>query len=119
MLSDSGYIYRLECLPEDIPPEGNASAIDETTDAEILAWIHSELAAGNEWAWCCVKVTCEHKDLLDTGLRGYDSLGGCSYKSEYDFRTDEHYQYMCETARQDLEDKVKAILRAAAGGGED
>ena len=73
--------FRLECSPEDTSPEGNASAIDKETDKEILDWIYSELNAGNEWAWCQVKVSARWK-----GLEGVDYLGCCSYKSESDFR---------------------------------
>jgi len=73
--------FSLECHPEDIPIEGNASAIDEETDAETEGWIRDQLEAGNEWAWCRVRVVARWD-----GFEGDDWLGGCSYRSEADFR---------------------------------
>lgn len=77
--------YTLECLPEDINIKGNCSAIDEETDRETEQWIIRELRAGNEWAWCCAKVTCTIEFNGHTFV-GQDVLGCCSYKSKEDFK---------------------------------
>ena len=74
--------FKVECLEEDMPITGNASAIDDETDAQIESEIAESLNHGNPWAWCCVKVTCGFDDWQITGT---DHLGGCSYKSEQDF----------------------------------
>ena len=40
------------CEPEDMSIDGNASAIDDDTDAQIAAHIREQLNMGNQWAWC-------------------------------------------------------------------
>jgi hypothetical protein len=72
--------FVLECQPEDIPVEGNASAIDPETDAETESWIYDQLERGNEWAWCAVVVRARWD-----GFEGTDCLGCCSYESEESF----------------------------------
>lgn len=80
----------VECLPEDLPIKGNASAIDEATDRQIVRKIKQELAAGNEWAWCCVRVTVEYEDNAEC-----EYLGCCNYKNRHDFiKNSGHYQDM-------------------------
>lgn len=77
----------LKCHPEDTPIEGNASAIDEATDREIAASIRRQLDGGNGWAWCCVEAWATYR-----GLRGASAyLGGCSYTSEEEFRSDGYW----------------------------
>lgn len=71
----------LECLPEHVRIAGNASAIDDDTDRETERWIESQLARGNDWAWCCARVTLTFADLAES-----DTLGCCSFRSEGDFR---------------------------------
>ena len=89
--------FTIECLAEDIPVEGNCSAIDEETDKANEEMIYEQLDSGNEWAWCCVKVTAEYK-----GIEGADYLGGCSYKNEDDFKKDGYYEDMKKAAFADL-----------------
>jgi hypothetical protein len=90
--------FTIECLPEEIPVKGNCSAIDEETDRETEEHINNQLNSGNEWAWCCVKVTAKYK-----GIEGADYLGGCSYESEKDFtEQDGYYKDMKQAAFNDL-----------------
>ncbi len=97
--------FTIECLPEDMQIEGNASAIDEDTDNEIAQHIHDELNNGNEWAWCTVKVTATYK-----GHEGTDYLGGCSYKSENDFKeVGGYYEDMKIAAFNDLIASLEAL----------
>ena len=73
--------------PEDLPIDGNASAIDEETDKEIARDIREQLDSGNAWAWCMAHVRVTYRGVLSS-----DSyLGGCSYASEKDFRNDNGY----------------------------
>ena len=72
----------LKMEPEEMQIEGNASCIDEKTDAETCRWIRSQIESGNDWAWCATSVTA-----TIGSYSGSDSLCGCSYHSEADFRT--------------------------------
>jgi len=60
----------LHTEPEDIPYEG------EFGDPEDQAWVRDQLASGNHYAWCSVRVRAEHD-----GLFGMATLGACSYES--------------------------------------
>ena len=88
----------VECLPEDMQIEGNCSAIDPETDRATEEHIRAELENGNEWAWCCVKVTLKYG-----GFEGTDYLGGCSYKSKADFiESDGYFADMVSQAFDEL-----------------
>lgn len=97
----------LECLPEHTPIHGNASAIDDETDAATERWIERQLARGNDWAWCTVRVVARFGDFVGSSV-----LGCCSYKSERDFRRDGYYADMVAEAVEDLN---QSIGRAAVG----
>lgn len=73
--------YEVRCLPEDETPE---SCYPDDTP-EVLRWIHEQLAAGNEWAWCCVEVTAKTTDQHGKEYVGRAYLAGCSYASREDF----------------------------------
>ena len=103
-------IFSVECLPEDISPEDNASAIDDETDAEILAWINAELESGNEWAWCQVRVVARYG-----AFEGTDYLGGCSYRSEEDFKAGGYYEDMKAQALIALEENIRLALASLRG----
>lgn len=96
----------LECEPEQLIIEGNASAIDIEADAETEAWIHAELDSGNEWAWCYVRLTVRWN-----GFEGVDGLGGCSYKSEQDVRKNLLPDMLSE-ALADLNRKIAEAVEA-------
>ncbi len=74
--------YKVYCEEEHLPYVGNCSAIDEDTDRSNEKWIADQLEAGNDWAWCSVRVSASFR-----GVVGVDHLGGCSYLSEEDFCT--------------------------------
>ena len=95
----------LECLPEDLQIEGNASAIDPETDRQTVEWIKSKLEAGNEWAWCMVKVTARWN-----GLEASDSLGACSYKNEEEFKQGGYYEDMVQNVLDELQRQAEAIV---------
>lgn len=73
--------FVVECCHEELPIRGNCSAIDDETDEAAAESIFEQLAAGNEWAWCCVRVTAKWR-----GWTASETLGGCSYTSEAQFR---------------------------------
>ena len=98
-------IYTVECLPEDMPVRDNVQASgDAALDREAEEDILRDLEAGNPWAWCTVKVTAKLG-----AYQGDDYLGGCSYKSEEEFRTESvYFEDMKETARRDLVGRLEA-----------
>lgn len=99
--------YAVECLPEEERIEGNCSAVDPETDQQTADWIRDQLNNGNEWAWCCIKVTASI-DGID--VVGTDYLGCCSYKSESDFcRPGGYYDDMKEVAKRDMLEKLKEL----------
>lgn len=102
--------YTLECSPEDIEVRGNAMASgDDEADKEAEDAIIADLEAGNEWAWCCAKVTAEWN-----GFEGEDYLGGCSYRDEADFKAEGgYYEDMKERALDDLYAQVRSALGRA------
>lgn len=93
--------FTLECLCEDIPIEGNASAVDPATDRTTEEWIREQLAAGNEWAWCTAKVTCQWD-----AFSAVKYLGCCSYESEEAFRNDPYFSDLCAEALDALNEKI-------------
>ncbi len=96
----------VECLPEDLQIEGNASAIDPVTDAEIVKNIYDQLESGNEWAWCCIKVTLKWK-----GFEGTDYLGACSYKSKKDFiESNDYFPDMVSRAFDELVSNIESDI---------
>lgn len=98
--------WQLECLPEDMPIRGNASAWGEPDDSEYAERIENELADGNQWAWCQVRLVGRYK-----GLTASDSLGGCSYASEEDFRQGGYYEDMRAVVLADLQKQLEDIRR--------
>jgi hypothetical protein len=98
---------------EDMPFEGNCSAIDPETDKSAEDYIRAELERGNEWAWCCAHVRAECEDFT-----GDAYLGGCSYGSAEEFKAPGgYYADMCQEALDDLRagmvDTINAGERAA------
>jgi hypothetical protein len=93
--------FTVECHPEDISVKGNASAIDDETDAETERGIRDQLEAGNGWAWCQVRVVAKWN-----GFEGDDWLGGCSYLSEQDFLAGGYFEDMKEAALSHLNEVI-------------
>ena len=109
-LTESEVTFSIECLSEDTPIDGNAMASgDDAADQECYDWIRAELYRGNDWAWCCVKVTATWE-----GFKGVDYLGCCSYHSEADFRQDGYYDDMRGRALEDLNASVRHAAETVA-----
>ncbi len=95
----------VECHGEDLPFKGNAMASgQEDMDREAEEWIASQLADGNEWAWCLSRVVATWE-----GFTGDAYLGGCSYLSEADFMRCEGDQQTAEA----IGDLARTILKAS------
>lgn len=106
-LSEEEVEFEIECVPEDMPIHGNANAIDGLTNEQIENDIRDQLAGGNTWAWCIIRVTARWADY-----EGYSYLNGCSYRSEEQFKhPDGHYPKMKALALADLNDIVTAHAR--------
>ena len=100
--------YELECLPEYDAPEGHFASGDDEDDKATCQWIRDELAAGNPWAWCCAKVTARYKGI--DGIEGASYLGGCSYRSEEDFRQPgDYFDDMKADAAADLRAQLEKL----------
>lgn len=83
-----GIAITVEASASDLPIEGNAMASgDDAADKRVERWIKKQLDAGNIWAWCEVHVRVTYRGVLSADAY----LGGCSYKSEADFRHDNGY----------------------------
>ena len=98
----------VECLPEDMPIEGNASAIDDETDAEIARDIRDQLEQGNPWAWCTVRVSVS-TEIAGMTFQRDNYLGGCSYKSEEDFKKCGYFTDMVAECSDDLAEDLKNL----------
>lgn len=105
-LTEADVEFEIECLPEHIPVRGNAMASDDPDlDREQEDSIIRDLENGNEWAWCCVKVTASWN-----GFVGTDYLGGCSYKSEEDFKACDYFEDMKGEALSDLNSHLESLV---------
>lgn len=92
----------IACEPEDVDVRGNALASgDDAEDRKQEQWVYDQLASGNQWAWCFVKVTARYE-----GFTGRDTLGCCSYLSEADFTASGYREDMIREACLDLANQL-------------
>ena len=79
------------------------------TEPDNVAWVKKELEDGNAWAWCCVEVRASWWNRK-TGqtYKGSDYLGGCSYRSEADFKQPGYYDDMKKIAYDELVSNIDA-----------
>jgi hypothetical protein len=74
-------------------------------DEACVQWIRDQLASGNEWAWCTIKISVSYG-----GLTANDYLGACSYESEKDFVLGGgYYDDMVTTALKELATDLEKI----------
>lgn len=109
MITDDDVEIEIECLNEECPIEGNCSSIDPQTDAENERKVREDYESGNEWAWCCVKVTVTCK-----GLTASDTLGCCSYADIQEFRESDYYIDMVDACMVDLNRQLNELISVAA-----
>jgi hypothetical protein len=95
--------YVVEAHEESVPVRGNVLASgDSQLDKEAEDDVNERLNKGEPWAWCCVHVEAKWR-----GFVGRDTLGGCSYHSEKDFRLGPYFEDMCQVALEDLNEQVE------------
>lgn len=88
----------------DIEPE-DQNYRNQFDDPTCVKWIADQLARGNEWAWCTVKVTASYK-----GLEASDYLGGCSYENRAAFvQGGGYYDDMVTTALTELAQDLEKL----------
>ena len=101
--------YHIVVEQDDLTVRGNAMVSgDDAADKEIEDEILSRLNRGDVWAWAWVKVVASCQ-----GFEGYDTLGGCCYKDEEDFKKDGYFESMKAEALHEL----KRHLENAASEG--
>ncbi len=89
--------------------EGNAiDSGDADFDRETCDKIREDLDSGNVWAWAQVEVKCTYKGILTAS----DYLGGCSYASEDDFRSDGYFTDMVGACVTELNNQLKELCNA-------
>lgn len=90
--------------PEDLPIRGNlVFSGDGVLDKQLENAVIEELEH-NPWAWCVVEVRASW-----LGLRASTFLGGCSYRSENDFKVGGYYDDMVEEVIEELVKNVNEI----------
>lgn len=77
----------------------------EDCDGETAKQIREALEGGNEWAWCCAKVTGRFMHLEST-----DYLGCCSYSSEEEFRGDAYFEDMQNSVLAELNKELTEFV---------
>lgn len=88
---------------DDMPVRGNALASgDDAEDKRCEDEILARLDRGDVWAWALVEVRASWE-----GWKASDFLGACSYESEAEFRADEYFADMRETALRALADTLE------------
>lgn len=104
-------VARIEIIvhPEEMPIEGNASALGDEEDTRIANDIRRQLECGNDYAWCTIEVRVSYG-----GITGRDFLGCCSYASEEEFKKDVYYADMLNSAFNDWVDQAVDIFQAVS-----
>lgn len=92
---------------EDTRVEGSFDSGDKTLDDELVYEIEQNIALGNVWAWCCVKVTVTWGEFS-----AFDCLGCCSYENEAEFKADGYYDDMVGVALDKLNENVQKTYDA-------
>ena len=106
------------CEPEQEQIRGNFASGDDALDEQTARDIESQLADGNEWAWCTIVVRLTLRSPRGTIMATSEqTLGACSYASRGDFvRCSDYYLTMVDEALDELVVTVEldsvATLRA-------
>jgi hypothetical protein len=83
-------LYELKALVTvSCEPETEVRPEDDLDDKEALELVREQLASGNEWAWCTVRV---HVAIGDD--EAFETLGCCSYEDQEDFQDSGYYEDM-------------------------
>ena len=80
-------------------------------EPKVVRWIQRQLDNGNEWGWCQAHVIAKWTAPDGNEYTGDAYLGGCSYRSEKDFKAKGgYYPQMCDDAYKDLVEKFQQGL---------
>ena len=90
---------KIECLPE------NCISIEDSFEFPEDIQTVKKLAEITEWGWCTVCVIASIGDL-----EARECLGGCSFRSEQDFKDSGYYADMVQSATEQLKGKVAYII---------
>lgn len=99
-----GLVITLTAEPEIEPVHGNFASGDDAADKALEDSIIARADDGDVWAWCFVRVTATYR-----GVSVFDSLGGCSYDDEKNFRADGYYADMVSEVLKQLNAQLEAI----------
>lgn len=90
--------------PEDQKPENCVTP-------SLLPRIEQAIAAGDDWAWVSVIV-----EVRWHGFVGRETLGGCSYRDEAEFRACPYYADMARQALANLNTELSTAKPGAEKG---
>jgi len=112
-LTEADVEFTITAEEEHIPIRGSFDSGDNAADEEMAKSIERDFNSGNEWAWCCVKVTGTWSPTEDVSLKADAYLGGCSYKSKRDFvECNDYCKDMKAEVLDELNKKVKTCAEA-------
>ena len=104
MKIDPDRLRKVATITFEIEPEDRGFH-GEVDDPECVKWIADQLARGNEWAWCTVKVSASYR-----GFVAHDYLGGCSYENRAAFmQPGGYYDDMVTAALTELAQEFEKI----------
>lgn len=90
------------------PQFNDWSPENDCFEADQLAAVQRR-AETNIWGWCCIHVT-----VTFNGLEESESLGGCSYDAEVNFRRCPYFTDMVNACVSRLADKVAKLVKEVA-----
>ena len=94
------YTVTLTALEEHDSPK------DHFSYPQDVKWAQKQLREGNEWGWCCAKVTVSEQFPADRSESSY--LGACSYKGKTDFMRGGYFVDMVRECYEALKAKETA-----------
>lgn len=98
--------YEIRIEDEEEAPEGFFASGNDEADAETCREIRRRVACGDAWAWCVVTVVAI-VEIDGFRFEGRDSLGGCCYRDEADFRAGGYFDQMRDGALEELRRNLK------------
>jgi hypothetical protein len=112
-MSNANVTYSIHAEQDDQPVRGHFVSDEPELDRELEESILRRLDRGYIWAWASVRVTASIT-IDGVTFEGHDYLGGCSYKSEADFR--EPGGYFDDMKVEALADLRRTLMDAAKRG---
>lgn len=114
LLTENEVTFELSISDEDTSPRGNVDSGDAEADKALEDEILSRLDRGDLWAWCIVEVKAIWTSPSGKRYMGNDYLGGCSYRDEKNFTTEDgYYPDMKKAALADLNEFLANEVKAA------